>query len=163
MTRTVFTFGTLCEEQIISALLGYTPEPIFATLTGYSVYLGTQAIMPKEIKQDFISKGRDLSNFKFLFAKKDENIETKIESKAYHITTADELFLDWWERYPKWYRKQDVHIQNNQGESMRAFIYTIDKNGEKLQNFVRNPNNNTEEAVENAQKLRERVKMEFPC
>jgi hypothetical protein len=96
MKRVVFTFGTLYEERIITALLGYLPEYSIAELQGYSVYLGTQAIMPDEVKQDFISKGRDLTAFKFLFAKKDEGSSYPIEGKAYTITTVDELMVDRW-------------------------------------------------------------------
>jgi hypothetical protein len=48
------------------------------------------------------------------------------------------------------------------GETIEAFMYAIDKDGERLETFARNPNNNTDEAVANAERLRERVKSEFP-
>lgn len=160
--RIVFTFGTLFVPEIIEALLNHTPENFMAYLAGYSVYLGNEHILSNEIKQDFISKGRNLSNFKFLFAKKDITSSTAIEGKAYYIDLKDELILDWWERYPKWYRKENVTIQNKTGEKFSAFIYTLDKNGEKQVSFKRNPNNNTREAIEGAQKIRERIKQEFP-
>jgi len=104
MKRFVFTFGTLYEPKIITALLGSKPPSFLATLHGYSVFEGNANDLSSEIKTDIASK-RDLSNFSFLFAKKTKD-NSVIEEKVYELTASQELTFDWWERYPKWYLKR---------------------------------------------------------
>jgi len=162
MHKLVFTYGTLYEPQIMEALLGYIPQNFLATLSNFSVYCGDEHILSEEIKQDLRSKGRDLSSFKFLFAKKDIKNPSLIEGKAYSITPNDELILDWWERYPKLYRKESATIKDSDGKKYEAFIYTIDKDGEKLDHFSRDPNNDIDLTILNANKLRQKIKLEFP-
>lgn len=158
--RILFTFGTLYEPSVISALLGYEPQSFLATVRDYAVFRGTKDDLSEEIKND-ISQKRDLAKFVFLFAKKvDHSMNSKITGKAYQINAKDELIIDWWERYPKWYRKEDVEIYDNRGEIFQAVIYAVDRKGELLTDYSRNPYDLTS-LIENAKQIRNRVKSEF--
>lgn len=158
MKRLVFTFGTLYEPTIIKALFGEEPPSFLTRISGYGVFKGTVDDLSPEIKADIASK-RDLTDFSFLFAKKDHS--STIEGKVYEITTNQELILDWWERYPKWYRKEDVLVIDPQGNQHEAFMYAIDKGGKKLENFER-VQGDLNSYLESATNLRNRLQQEFP-
>ena len=135
--RILFTFGTLYEPQIISVMLGHEPANFLATLKDYAVFKGTKDDLSEEIKADIRQK-RDLDNFAFLYAKNvDPTLHSQITGKAYYVTAKEEFIIDWWERYPKWYRKEDVEIQNIKGEKFQAIVYVIDRDGKPLDNFER--------------------------
>ncbi|PJE62445.1 hypothetical protein COU88_04990 [Candidatus Roizmanbacteria bacterium CG10_big_fil_rev_8_21_14_0_10_39_6] len=136
MKRLVFTFGTLYEPQIISALLGKEPPFFMAHVEGYQVFKGTGDLLPSEIYQDISSK-HDISTFSFLFAQKSTDPNASINEKVYEITTNQEIYLDWWERYPRWYRKEDIIVTEEHGKAHKAFMYTVDKTGELLETFER--------------------------
>lgn len=160
MKRIVFTFGTLYEPQIIKALLGMEPVNYLAVLKGYAVFQGTGKDLTSDIKTDIGNK-HDLNTFTFLFAKKVENEESLIQGKAYEISTHQELILDWWERYPKWYRKEDVKIHDLQGNTQGAFIYTVDREGKKLDKFAR-VQGDISVYLNGAKNLLQKINTEFP-
>jgi hypothetical protein len=158
--RILFTFGTLYEPQIISAMLGHEPVNFLATLEDYAVFKGTKDDLSREIKTD-IKQKRDLDTFVFLFAKKvDRTLHSHISGKAYYVTVHEELIIDWWERYPKWYRKDDVEIQNNTGEKFQAIVYVTDGIGKLLDNFDR-VQGDVVSYVQRAKELRSKVKTIF--
>ncbi len=154
--RLLFTFGTLFEPDVISALLGYEPKHFPAILKDYAVYQGTKDDLPEEIKED-IKQKRDLENFVFLFAKKvDPSLHSQILGKAYYITQNDEHIIDLWERYPAWYQKEAVEAEDDQGRKHPAFVYVINKEGVLMHEFQRNPYELTS-ILKSAQTLHEKV------
>ncbi len=153
--RLIFTFGTLYEPKIITALLSAEPDHFLADLKGYAVFKGTANDLSEEMKTE-IAKRRDLSSFSFLFAKKVEDENSVIHGKAYTISTNQELLLDFWERYPRWYRKEDVIIEDESGKKHEAIVYTIDKDGVKLNTFER-VQGDLPTYIESALLLREKI------
>jgi gamma-glutamylcyclotransferase (GGCT)/AIG2-like uncharacterized protein YtfP len=107
-----------------------------ADLKGYAVFKGTAADLSEEMKSE-ISKRRDLATFSFLFAKKVEDERCVIHGKAYSISTEQEILLDAWERYPRWYQKEDVTIADEQGSRHSAVVYVINRDGVRLDSFER--------------------------
>jgi|SRR3990167_2346034 len=160
MKRLVFTFGTLYEPQIISALLGKEPPFFMAHVEGYQVFKGTGDLLPSEIYQDISSK-HDISTFSFLFAQKSTDPNASINGKVYEITTNQEIMLDWWERYPRWYRKEDITVTDQDNNTHEAFMYTIDKEGELLNNFER-IQGDLKQYLAGAIKLKSKLRAEFP-
>lgn len=160
MTRFVFTFGTLYEPDIIRALLGTEPPSFLSVIHGFGVFKGAVDDLSSEIKADISSK-RDITNFSFLFAKKLNDPNKTIQGKVYEITNQQELFLDWWERYPKWYRKEVVTLTNDNGKTYEAFVYVIDKGRTPMDTFDR-VQGEIVTYIESAKKLRQKVLNEFP-
>ena len=155
--RILFTFGTLYEPTLISALLGYEPKNFLAILKDYGVYQGTQNDLSEEIKED-LKKRRDLTNFTFLFAHKTSpSLHYQMSGKAYYITTKDERIIDCWERCPKWYRKERVEIEDKDGNKIQAIVYVIDKEGRFLQKYTRVPYE-LASLIENATKIRKKLR-----
>ncbi|MCR4329937.1 MAG: gamma-glutamylcyclotransferase [Candidatus Roizmanbacteria bacterium] len=160
MKRLVFTFGTLYEPKIITALLGTEPPFFLATVQGYTVYKGGSNLLPPEIYDDISSK-HDMSTLSFLFAQKSTDPHAKIHGKVYEITTNQETVLDWWERYPRWYRKENITVTDKHGKEYEAFMYAIDKTGEVLETFER-VQGNVETYITSAKELRKKLSKEFP-
>ncbi len=161
MKRLLFTFGTLYPDDIISALLGTVPPNFYARLTGYSIYKGTYADLPTKVSEFFSTRNIDKDTFSYLFAKQDAEHIFEIEGRAYEIDLNQELVLDHWERYPDWYRKQNVNIQSKDDSMHEAFIYTLDIDGERLIEYKR-VMNDPEKVLANAKVTRQRVKDKFP-
>lgn len=159
--RLLFTFGTLYPDDMIQALLGEIPENFYGTLEGYSMYSGNYAQLSRQLQEDFADKILDKGTFVYVFAKEDPNSNFVIEGRAYYIDSKQELILDHWERYPNWYRKQNVVIKDNDGKQYDAFIYTLDIDGVKMTEYKR-VMNDPEKALENARKMREIVISKFP-
>lgn len=103
-----------------------------------------------------IAKRRDLSSFSFLFAKKVDDENSIIHGKAYSISTDQELILDFWERYPRWYRKEDVIIEDKSGKKHKATVYVIDKDGVRLDTFER-VQGDLQTYIESATRLRKKI------
>lgn len=160
MKRLVFTFGTLYEHKIISVLLGKEPPFFLAYVEGYQVYRGAAQLLSPEIYQD-ISNKHNMSTFSFLFAQKSIDPGSSISGKVYKITTNQEMYLDWWERYPRWYRKEDITVTDEHGKAHEAFMYTIDKTGEPLKTFER-VQGDVNTYITGAKKLRKKLSEEFP-
>jgi len=57
MTRLVFTFGTLYDDDIITVLLGEVPRNFYATLSGYAIYKGSFDQLPPKVRDYFAAKG----------------------------------------------------------------------------------------------------------
>lgn len=161
MKRLLFTFGTLYPDDMIQALLNETPKNFYGTLEGYSMYSGNYSQLPDQLQKDFADKILDEDTFAYVFAKEDTNSDFIIEGRAYYIDSKQELILDHWERYPNWYRKQNVTIKDNNGKQHEAFIYTLDINGMKMTEYKR-VMNDPEKALENARKMRKTVVSKFP-
>ncbi len=153
MNRLAFTFGTLYEPQIVTALLGTEPTSFLATLHGYAVYKGTGNDLSDEMKAD-IGKKRNLAHFIYLFAKKSES--GTIEGKVHELSPDQEKIFDKWERYPMWYSKEDVTVTDEQGNQHNAFVYVINQDGEKMATFER-VQGNIETYVESAKRVREKM------
>jgi cytochrome oxidase Cu insertion factor (SCO1/SenC/PrrC family) len=96
-----------------------------------------------------------------LFAKQDTDHGFVIDGRAYEISLDQELILDHWERYPEWYRKQEVSIKSEDGSMHEAFIYTLDIDGERLSEYKR-VMNDPEKVLANAKATRQRVMEKFP-
>lgn len=161
MKRTIFTFGTLYPDNIIEALLGTIPENFYASLSDYSIYkAGFDELSPK-IKDFFISRNVDQSTFSYLFAKHDPANKFIIEGRAYSVDLDQELIIDHWELYPDWYRKKAVTITGNDGSEYDAFTYTLDIDGERLEQYQRVVND-PEKVLANAKATRARVLEKFP-
>lgn len=160
MKKLVFTFGTLYEPKIISELLGKEPPFFLANVEGYRVFKGGSSLLPPEIYQDIANK-HDMTTFSFLFAQKSTDPNSSISGKVYGITTNQEIYLDWWERYPRWYRKEDITVTDEHGKAHKAFIYTVDKTGELLETFER-VQGDINTYITGAKKLREKLREEFP-
>ncbi|OGK13664.1 hypothetical protein A3A93_00615 [Candidatus Roizmanbacteria bacterium RIFCSPLOWO2_01_FULL_38_12] len=160
MKRLVFTFGTLYEPSIISSLLGKVPRHFLASVKGYSIFKGTEKDAPEVIRKE-LSENRDMKNFSFLFAKKSVQPNDAITGKAYEITTSQELILDNYERYPTWYRKEGVEIEDEKGRKHQGFMYAIDKGGEKVERFER-VNGDMNFYIESGEKIRKKILEEFP-
>ena len=161
MKRTVFTFGTLYEDNIIKALLGEIPTNFPAKLHDYSIYKAGFSPLPTKIKEFFLSRNYDPNTFSYLFVKYDPTHNFIIEGRAYSINLEQELILDHWELYPDWYRKKEVKIIDNDGKEHEAFVYTVDYDGERLEEFTRVVND-PEEVIINAKAARNRVLEKFP-
>ena len=161
MKRLVFTFGTLYPDNIIEALLDNIPENFYATLSGYSIYQAGFSQLPSKIKEMFQSRNIDQSTFSYLFTKKDSSHNFTIEGRAYYVDLEEELILDHWEQYPDWYRKKSVIIKTTDGVEHEAYIYTLDIDGEKLEEFKRVVND-PEKVLANAKAVRSRVLEKFP-
>jgi hypothetical protein len=134
MKKLVFTFGTLYEQKIISALLGAVPHNFLAKVEGYAVYQGKAADAPEEIRQELLKKW-NLDEFTFLYAKK--VVGTAIFGKAYEIDTDQELILDYYEKYPNWYRKEDIEIIDTKEHKHEGYMYAYDKGGKRVDSFER--------------------------
>jgi len=160
MNKLVFTFGTLYEPKIIAALLGKIPSNFLASVKGYSIYKGTEKDAPEFIRKE-LKEIWDMKNFSFLFAKKSDNPEDFITGKVYEISTSQELVLDHYERYPYWYRKEDISVEDQNGKKYLAFMYSIDKGGEKVGRFKR-VNGEENIYMESGRKIRKKVLKEFP-
>ncbi len=161
MKRLLFTFGTLYPDDIISALLGVVPTNFYATLTGYSIYKGTFEHLPSKVADFFLTRNIDKRTFSYLFAKQDTDHGFVIDGRAYEISLDQELILDHWERYPEWYRKQEVSIKSEDGSMHEAFIYTLDIDGERLSEYKR-VMNDPDKVLANAMATRHRVMEKFP-
>jgi hypothetical protein len=84
MTRLVFTFGTLYEDDIIQALLGSIPDNFYATLSSYAMYKGRFSELSQKMQDVFSATGYDNSSFSYLFVKPDANAST-IKGRAYFV------------------------------------------------------------------------------
>lgn len=153
--RLIFTFGTLYEPKIINALLDSEPEYFLADLKGYAVFKGTAADLSEEMKTE-ITKRRDLSSFTFLFAKKVKDKNSVIHGKAYAITIEQEILLDAWERYPRWYQKEVVTVTDMQSSKHEATVYVINTGGVKLDTYER-VQGNLQSYIESATLLRAKI------
>lgn len=145
---------------MITALLGEIPENFYGTLSGYSMYSGNYSQLPEQLQKDFADKIIDKESFAYAFAKQDSASDFIIEGRAYYIDLNQELILDHWERYPNWYRKQEVLIKDKQNNTHKAFIYTLDINGTKMTEYKR-VMNDPEKALKNAKQMREVVLKKF--
>lgn len=161
MKRIVFTFGTLYEDSIIEALLGTIPQNFYATVTGYSVYRGNFSQLPSKVKDYFRAKNVDQNTFSYLFVKGDPTNNFTLKGRAYMIDLDQELILDHWELYPDWYRKKKVVIKAEDGTEHEAFLYTLDIDGERLEEFERVVNV-PEKVLASAKAVRQRVIGKFP-
>lgn len=161
MKRLVFTFGTLYEDEIIKALLGKIPQNFYATLHGYSIYQAGYSQLPNKVKEFFSTRNYDLNTFSYLYVKQDSEHNSAIEGRAYYIDLEQEMILDHWELYPDWYRKKAVSIKVKDGTEHEAFVYTVDYEGKKLNDFKRVVNN-PEKVIVNAKETRKRVIEKFP-
>ncbi len=65
------------------------------------------------------------------------------------------------ERYPNWYRKEDVEIEDEKERKYQGFMYAIDKGGEKVKTFER-VQGDVNIYIESSKKIRERILKEFP-
>jgi hypothetical protein len=156
MDRVVFTFGTLYEDDVITALLGRIPSNFYATLPDHSIYKAGFGQLPSKVKEFILSKGYDPQTFSFLFLKPDKSPAFPITGRAYYLTPEDELVLDRWEGYPDWYDKVPMTIHDDRGGSHQAFAYTRDFDGERLETYTRVVNNR-EKVLTNARVAREEV------
>lgn len=161
MKRTVFTFGTLYPDVMIKALLGTIPQNFYGTLEGYSVYKGAYNQLPPKIREGFDALKVYKKTFSYLFAKPDASSRNPIEGRAYSIDFTQELILDHWERYPVWYRKREVVVNDADGKKHNAFVYTLDIEGEKVETYER-VLNDPERARQNAVKMRTLVLEKHP-
>ncbi len=159
--RLVFTFGTLYPDDMIEALLGSVPQNFYATLTGYSVYKGNFTQLPARQRDHFTAKGVDPRTFSYLFAKEDSTHHYTIDGRAYYVDVDQELILDHWEMYPDWYRKKSVQIVSEDHTEHDAYIYTLDIDGERLEEYTR-VSNDPRQALANARATRKRVMEKFP-
>lgn len=150
--RKYFVFGTLYEDKILKALLGYVPKSYEATLQGYGVFRGKCNDIPEKVKET-ISPNHDLANFSFLFAKKDKKSDMKIQGKVLEINEQDEKLFDIWERYPTWYGKDAVYVVDGKRMIHEVNVYTINMPGEYLPVYKR-VQGNVKTYVQAARKLR---------
>jgi hypothetical protein len=159
MSKIVFTYGTLFEDKIIKALFGKIPQNFYASLSGYTVYKGNSNQLPQIVKTYLISNNVDLNSYSYLFARQEPS--GNIEGRAYIIDSNQELILDSWESYPNWYSKKIVTIKAKNNSNHKAFIYTLDIDGEKIKKFKRCLND-LDAVLQRAKSTREEVIKKFP-
>ena len=131
-----FVFGTLHNDTILKALLGYVPKSYEATLQGYGVFRGKGDDIPKTVRDDIATK-HDISKFSFLYAHKDSKTDMKIFGKVLEIKEEDEKILDLWERFPAWYGKDTVYVMDKNRMAHEVCVYAINKPGEHMPVFER--------------------------
>lgn len=158
MLKNYFVFGTLFDEKILVALLGYVPKNSEAVIKGYSVFRGSGLDLSSDMKLD-IGEKHELSTFKFLFAKKSGNTDDNIKGKVLEINADDEKLFDLWERYPKWYGKEKVKAEDNSGNIIEANVYVInDQEGILLPRFER-IQGDIQTYIDGAKRLRKRLNL----
>lgn len=155
-TKLIFVFGTLFDQRVIKKLLGKEPKSFLARLKNFSVYKGTKNHLSRELKDFFSQSGYDLNKFFFLFAKPDNSKGAVIEGKVYEVSPLEEKILDTWEHYPQWYDKIKGAAEDDKGKEHEVYVYTIDKEGEKLDNFERILND-IDDVIRNAKLIRQEV------
>jgi hypothetical protein len=160
--RLVFTFGTLYPDEIIKALLGVVPPNFYASLMNYSVFKAGMKQLPEKVRTEFEQKGDRPTSFTYLFAKHDPVNKFELTGRVYNTNLQQELILDAWERYPDWYRKEEVVVRDEQGKEHNAYIYTLDIEGERQKSFNRVVND-PERVLEAAKRMRQNVMDRFPA
>ncbi len=134
--RKYFVFGTLYEDKILKALLGYVPKSYEATLQGYGVFRGKGNDIPEQVRET-IAASHNLEDFNFLFARKDKKNDMKIQGKVLEINEHDEKLFDIWERYPAWYGKDAVYVVDARRMIHEVNVYAINMPGEYLPVYKR--------------------------
>lgn len=123
----LFTFGTLTNADILTALLGRVPPVQDAVLQDWAVFeFDTSALSP-ELRQDFVSKGHDMTQFRFLAAQPCPG--QSINGRLLALTSGQTELVDAWERCPAWYQKANVKVTTKESPQIDALIYTYSGQG----------------------------------
>lgn len=160
MNKILFAYGSLKYPEVVSALFGRDVENFDATLSSYALYRDDDENIAHEVKHNLRRIGRDTHKYNFIFAKKDKT-NSKINGHAYFVNFKEEEILDIWKGYPNWFQKEEVIIKDKNKNNFRAYIYTTDNKGSKLNIFNR-VTHDKESLIKQAHRVHLYIKRKYP-